>query len=81
MMGYDITLTFALHKKCPYLGLFCSAFSHIGTEYGEIGSTRITPSTETFHAVLNILQNDLLLLLNADNSDSGNNKNNKNKSY
>ena len=62
-------------------GVILLRISHIGTEYGEIGSTRITPSTETFHAVLNILQNDLLLLLNADNSDSGNNKKNKNKSY
>ena len=27
-----------LHKKCPYLQLFWSAFSRIRTEYGEIGS-------------------------------------------
>ena len=48
----------ALHKKCPYSKLFWSAFSHIWTEYGEIQSkcvkmrTRITPNTDTFHAML-----------------------------
>ena len=31
----------ALRKKCPYLKLFWSAFSHIRTEYGEI--PRISP--------------------------------------
>ena len=52
-----------LHKKCPYLDLFWSAFSRIQTEYGEIQSispysvqmwkmrTRITPNTDTFHAI------------------------------
>ena len=48
----------ALHKKRPYSKLFWSAFSHIWTEYGEIQSkcvkmrTRITPNTDTFHAML-----------------------------
>ena len=28
----------SLHKKCPYLELFWSVFSHIWTEYGEIRS-------------------------------------------
>ena len=50
-----------LREKCPYLKLFCSAFSSIWTEYGEIWSiqsecgktrTRITPNTDTFYAVL-----------------------------
>ena len=49
-----------LRKKCPYSELFWSAFSRIRTEYGEIRSirskcekmrARITPNTDTFHAV------------------------------
>ena len=43
-----------LRKKSPYSELFWSVFSHIRTDYGEIKSrirTRITPSTDTFHAV------------------------------
>ena len=55
---------FALRKKCPYSELFWSAFSRIRTEHGvslriqsECGKirTRITPNTETFHAVLIII--------------------------
>ena len=57
----------ALHQKCLYLELFWSAFSRIRNEYGEILSispysvrmgenvgkmrTRISPNTDTFHAV------------------------------
>ena len=53
----------SLCKKCPYSELFWSAFSRIRTEYGEIlriqsecGKirTRITPNTDTFHAVYTI---------------------------
>ena len=40
----------ALRKKCPWLELFWSVFSRIRTEYGKIW-TKITPNTETFHAV------------------------------
>ena len=36
--------TFALHKKCPYLELFWSAFSHIRTEYREI----LSPKAEKY---------------------------------
>ena len=47
------------HEKCPYSELFWSAFSRIRSEYGEILRssafshirTRITPNTDTFHAV------------------------------
>ena len=50
-----------LRKKCPYLDLFWSAFPLIRTEYGvslsipsECGKiwARITPNTNTFHAVV-----------------------------
>ena len=49
-----------LRKKCPYSELFWSVFSRIQTEYRvsfHIQSkcrkirTRITPNTDTFHAV------------------------------
>ena len=51
---------YTLRKKCPYLELFWSAFSHIRTEYGEKNReyltgkmrTRITPNTDTFYAVI-----------------------------
>ena len=54
----------SLRKKCPYSELFWFVFSRIRTEYGEIRSispysvkiqkiqTRITPNTNTVHAVL-----------------------------
>ena len=54
----------SLCKKCPYSELFWSTFSRIRTEYGEICRisriqtesgkirTRITPNTDTFHAVV-----------------------------
>ena len=50
-----------MRKKCPYLDLFWSAFPLIRTEYGvslsipsECGKirARITPNTNTFHAVV-----------------------------
>ena len=56
-------LEFGLREKCPNSELFWSAFSRIRTEYGEMRSfspysvrmwkmrTRITPNTDTFHAV------------------------------
>ena len=46
---------YTLCKKCPYLELFWSTFSRIRTEYIEICGkmrTRITPNTDTFHAVM-----------------------------
>ena len=58
-----ILQNFTLRKKCPYSELFWSALSRIQTEYEEIRSVsriqsecgkiriRITPSTDTFHAV------------------------------
>ena len=58
-----ILQNFTLRKKCPYSELFWSALSRIQTEYEEIRSIsriqsecekiriRITPSTDTFHAV------------------------------
>ena len=57
----------ALCKKCPYLELFCFAFSRIQTEYGEISSysvrmrenaTRVTPNTENFPAVWKSIEID-----------------------
>ena len=47
-----------LSKKCPYPALFWSVFSRIRTEYGEIRSnlTRITPNTDTFHAVWDLVK-------------------------
>ena len=63
VMLYHFFNNFSPRKKCPYLELFCSAFSLIQTEYWEIRSispiqskcgkmrTRITPNTDTFHAV------------------------------
>ena len=62
-------LSHALHKKCPYSGLFWSSFSCIWTEYGEIRVSlriqsecgkvgpRITTNTHTFHAVMDTLLN------------------------
>ena len=44
-------LCFTLRKKCPYSELFWSVFSSIQTEYGEI-----SPNTDTFHAVLMIME-------------------------
>ena len=44
--SYHNLSIFFLHKKCPYSELFWSAFSRI--------RTRITPNTDTFHAVLNL---------------------------
>ena len=52
-------LTQTLREKYPYSELFWSVFSCIRTEYGEIRMqskcrkirTRITPNTDTFHAV------------------------------
>ena len=53
----------ALRETCPYWVLFWSAFSRIRTKYGEIQvslgilsecgkiQTRVTPDTNTFHAV------------------------------
>ena len=57
---FHCTISFPLRKKYPYLELFWSAFSRIRTEYGEILEcgkmrTRITPNTDTFHAVFGIL--------------------------
>ena len=55
-------MKYTLRKKYPYSELFGSAFSRIRTEYGEILRvspysvrmlrTRITPNTDTFHAVI-----------------------------
>ena len=45
-------VTNTLRKRCPYSELFWSAFSHIRTEYEETRSTRITPNTDTSHAVI-----------------------------
>ena len=54
---------YTLRKKCLYLELYWSVFSHIGTEYGEVRSislysiqmwkmlTRINPTRDTFYAV------------------------------
>ena len=48
----------SLCRKCPYQELFWSVFSRIRTEYSRIQSkcgkirTRITPSTDTFCAVI-----------------------------
>ena len=39
-----------MHKKCPYLELRWSIFSHIRIEYVKM-RTRITPNTDTFYAV------------------------------
>ena len=39
----------ALHKKRPYPELFWSVFTRIRTEYR---GTRITPNTDTFHAMM-----------------------------
>ena len=53
-----VVFTLWIPKKCPYSELYWSAFSRIRTEYGEIyritrnNWTRITPDTNTFHAVL-----------------------------
>ena len=53
----------ALRKKCPYLELFWSAFSHIRTEYGKIWTT-IAPNTDPFHeVVLNLVSSDHSLYL------------------
>ena len=50
----------SLREKCPYSEFFCTLFSLIRTEYGEIGDiqsecgkmrTRKTPNTDTFQAV------------------------------
>ena len=51
---YQEVRNVTLRKKCPYSELFWSVFSRIRTEYGEIRKmrTRITPNTNTFHAVL-----------------------------
>ena len=55
-------MKYTLRKKYPYSELFGSAFSRIRTEYGVIlrvspysvrmPRTRITPNTDTFHAVI-----------------------------
>ena len=55
-------MKYTLRKKYPYSELFGSAFSRIRTEHGEILRvspysvrmlrTRITPNTDTFHAVI-----------------------------
>ena len=57
----------SLRKKCPYLELFWFFSSRIRTEYGEI-RTRITPNTDTFHAVIdskNFLEPVLHLLISS----------------
>ena len=41
----------SLPEKCSYSELFCSAFSHIQSEWREM-RTRITPNTDTFYAVI-----------------------------
>ena len=57
-------LWYSLRETCPYSELFWSVFSRIRTKYGEIDfprfeskcgkmRTRITPDTDTFHAVTN----------------------------
>ena len=57
-----------MRKICPYLELFLTVFSHVWTAYGEILSllniqsqcskmrTRITPNTDTFYAVVEVLK-------------------------
>ena len=57
-----------MRKMCPYLELFLTVFSHVWTEYGQILSllnvqsqyskmrTRITPNTDTFYAVVEVLK-------------------------
>ena len=61
-----------LRKKCPYSELFWSAFSRLRTEYGvslriqsECGKmrTRITPNTDTFHAVTGNGMNEFIMSL------------------
>ena len=58
-----VSWKYSVRKKCPYSELFWSAFSRIRTEYGysvslcilsEWGKirTRITPNTDTSHAVI-----------------------------
>ena len=42
--------TWLMHKKCPYLELLWSIFSHIRIENVKM-RTRITPNTDTFYAV------------------------------
>ena len=59
------TCIISMRKNCPYSELFWSALSRIRTEYGEIRRissyliqmrkikrTRITPNTDTFHALI-----------------------------
>ena len=41
---------YSLRKKCPYSEFFWSVFSRIQSECGKV-RTRITPNTDTFHAV------------------------------
>ena len=43
--------SFALRKRCRDSELFWSVFFRIRTEYGKM-RTKITPNTDTFHAVL-----------------------------
>ena len=38
LMGSEMTKSRLLHKKCPYLDFFCSVFSWIWTEYGNLQS-------------------------------------------
>ena len=64
---------YTLRKKCPYSKLFWSVFSRIRTEYGEILRissysvrmrkirTRITPNTNTFHAVTTLYSSRVVL--------------------
>ena len=58
-----VSWKYSVRKKCPYSELFWSIFSRIRTEYGysvslrilsECGKkrTRITPNTDTSHAVI-----------------------------
>ena len=47
MLTISKTSDFTLREKCPYLELFWSVFSPNAWEI----RTRITPNTDTFHAV------------------------------
>ena len=67
-LEYFYSLISTLRKKCLYSELFSFAFSRIWTEYGKMRRsdcgkmrTRITPNTNTFHAVVDMVSPLFLL--------------------
>ena len=49
--GFNVFSSYPTQRQnYPYFELFWSVFSRIRTEYGKI-RTRITPNTDTFHAL------------------------------